>query len=170
MANLQAFLKVICKHGMDLAEATALINDLITENTMDGKFITFFWGIMDTRAKTLYYINAGHNPPLLIRNGSIIKLVKGGIILGVMKNFIPYESEMLQLQRDDVLVLFTDGITEARNKEDNEFGDSYLESLALKLASDSADNISAGIQQEVQNFAYGTLQSDDLTLVIVKIK
>jgi phosphoserine phosphatase RsbU/P len=170
MANLQAFLKIICKHGMDLREATALINDLITENTMDGKFITFFWGIVDTEAKTFQYVNAGHNPPLLIRKGEIIKLMKGGIILGVMKNIIPYEMEQLQLEKDDVLILFTDGITEAKDKDDNEFSDERLESLALKLAGENADRIASAIQLDVQNYAFGTMQSDDLTLVVLKVK
>jgi phosphoserine phosphatase RsbU/P len=168
MASLQAFLRVICKHGMDLAEATALINDLITENTMDGKFITFFWGIFDVQAKTLHYINAGHNPPLLSRDGKIIKLTKGGIILGVMKNFIPYESDTVEFRDGDVLVLFTDGVTEAKDKDDNEFGDERLEELVLKTSGESAERISSLIQQQVQNFAYGTVQSDDLTLLVLK--
>jgi phosphoserine phosphatase RsbU/P len=169
MANLQAFLKIICKHGMLLEEATAIINDLITENTMDGKFITFFWGILDSAARTLHYVNAGHNPPILIRNGKITKLVKGGIILGVMKNFIPYESELLQLEQNDVLVLFTDGITEAKDRTDNEFSDEKLEALALQLADRNAHLISSAIQNEVQSFASGTLQSDDITLMVLKV-
>jgi len=169
MANLQAFLKVICKHGMDLPDATALINDLITENTMDGKFITFFWGILDCQAKTLYYVNAGHNPPLLVRDGKIKKLMKGGIILGVMKTFTPYETELIELQEGDTLILFTDGITEAKDIDDKEFSDERLEALALELSGRSAQEITAGIQKEVQSFAFGTLQSDDLTLVVLKI-
>ena len=115
MANLQAFLKIICKQGMKLDEATALINDLVSENTSDGKFITFFWMILENETKTLNYVNAGHNPPLLIRDGKIIKLDKGGIILGVMKTFVPYSSESIQLKKDDVIILFTDGVTEAKN-------------------------------------------------------
>jgi len=170
MANLQAFLKIICKHGMNLTEATALINDLITENTMDGKFITFFWGIVDTVAGALNYVNAGHNPPLLIRDGKIHKLEKGGIILGVMKNFIPYENEIIHLEKDDVIILFTDGITEAKDKDDTEFSDTRLEELALRLSSGTAHDIAVTIQNEVQSFAFGTMQSDDITLVVLKIK
>jgi phosphoserine phosphatase RsbU/P len=118
----------------------------------------------------LHYINAGHNPPLLVRKGKIIKLVKGGIILGVMKNFIPYESEVVQLEKDDMLLLFTDGITEARDKEENEYSDERLEALSLKLAAETADRISSAIQADVQSFASGTLQSDDLTLVVLKVR
>ena len=100
MANIQAFLKIICKQGMKIDEATGLINDLITENTSDGRFITFFWGIFDELNKNLTYVNAGHNPPLLIRDGKIIKLDKGGIILGVMKTFMSlYSLEEINFRR-----------------------------------------------------------------------
>ncbi len=170
MANLQAFLKTTTKHGMKLSEATALINDLITENTSDGKFITFFWGVFDNENLTLEYVNAGHNPPLLIRKGEIIKLTKGGIILGVMKTNLPYESEIIQLQKNDVLVMFTDGITEAKNIEDEEYSDERFERLVPRLVADSAENILKTIQNVVKTYADGTPQSDDMTIVVLKAK
>lgn len=170
MANLQAFLKTICKQGMQIDEATGLINDLITENTTEGKFITFFWAIIENDSRQLLYVNAGHNPPLLIRKGKIIKLDKGGIILGVMKTLIPYSSEKLQLEKDDVIVLFTDGVSEAMNQNGEEFSDERLEKLSLSLAEKSAVAISNTIQTDVSRFAYGTVQSDDITLMVIKVK
>lgn len=169
MANIQAFLKIICKHGMNIDEATALINDLITENTSDGKFITFCWAIFDEEGKTINYVNAGHNPPLLIRDGKVRKLEKGGLILGVMKTFRPYETELIQLQSGDVIVMFTDGITEAMNKIGEEFSDERLESLILKQTDKNAQEILSLIRTEVQNFAAGTFQSDDITLMVIKV-
>jgi sigma-B regulation protein RsbU (phosphoserine phosphatase) len=169
-ANLQAFLKIICKHGMSLSEATELINDLVTDNTMDGKFITFFWGVLDEKDLSFNYVNAGHNPPLLIRKKKIIKLDKGGIILGVMKTFTPYESPTIPLQKEDVIVLFTDGITEAMDKNGNEFSDERLEELVLKSAHLSVSEITENIRQAVQDYAAGTVQSDDITLLVVKVK
>lgn len=170
MANLQAFLKIICKHGMSLSEATEIINDLVTENTMDGKFITFFWGVFDNKDLTFNYVNAGHNPPLLIRKKKIIKLNKGGIILGVMKTFTPYESPTISLEKDDIIVLFTDGITEAMNKHGEEFSDERLEELVLKSSHLCVEEIAENIKNSVRDFAAGTLQSDDITLLVVKIK
>ncbi len=170
MANIQAFLKIICRQGMKLDEATGIINDLITENTSDGRFITFFWGIFDEFEKTLSYVNAGHNPPLLIRDGKIIKLDKGGIILGVMKTFVPYAMEKINLQENDVIILFTDGITEAMNKNHEEFSDERLERLLLNLTKKSAEEILKEVKREVQLFTIGAQQSDDLTLVIIKVK
>jgi sigma-B regulation protein RsbU (phosphoserine phosphatase) len=170
MASLQAFLKTICKQGMKINEATGLINDLIEENSTEGKFITFFWAVIDDNKKQMLYVNAGHNPPLLIRRGKIIKLDKGGIILGVIKTMIPYLSEKLQLEKDDVIILFTDGVSEAMNIDGEEFSDERLEKLSLSLIEKSAEDISITIQNEVSKFAYGTVQSDDITLMVIKVK
>lgn len=170
MANLQAFIKTTCKHGMRLDEATALINDLISENITDGKFITFFWGLLDGTARTITYVNAGHNHPLLIRDGKITRLDKGGMILGVMKTIIPYSVETINLKTGDVILLYTDGISEAMNDKSEEFSEERLEKLAMLTAQNSAQEIMIQIQKEVQYFAAGTAQSDDLTLLVLKVK
>lgn len=170
MANMQAFLQVICRQNIPLDAATGLINDLISQNTADGRFITFFWGILNDVTKSFNYVNAGHNPPLLIRDSKITKLEIGGMILGVMKTIMPYKSESIQLQKDDVLVLFTDGISEAMNKKSEEFSDKALERLSLEMAGASAETILEKIQSEVQNFTSGATQSDDITLLVVKVK
>jgi sigma-B regulation protein RsbU (phosphoserine phosphatase) len=169
MANLQAFIKTTCSQGMQLEEATALINDLISENTSDGRFITFFWAILNNEKLSLNYVNAGHNHPLLIRDGQIQKLDKGGIILGVMKTFLPYNSENIRLNKNDVIVLFTDGVTEAKNLLDEEFSDEKLEELAVKSAILSSKEILEVIKEDVQAFAQGAPQSDDITIVVIKV-
>jgi len=92
------------------------------------------------------------------------------MILGVMKTFMPYKSEMIQLQKDDVLVMFTDGISEAMNRKSEEFSDERLEKLTKELVGESVNNILNKIQSEVQKFTDGANQSDDITLVIVKVK
>lgn len=170
MANIQAFLQVICRQNIPIAEATGLINDLISQNTSDGRFITFFWGIFNDISKEINYVNAGHNPPLLIRDKKIIKLGVGGIILGVMKTVFPYKSETVKLQTGDMLILFTDGISEAMNKQGEEFSDKILEELALSIADENSNEILNKIKNEVQKFTAGTLQSDDMTMVVVKVK
>lgn len=170
MANLQAFLRIICKQGMKLDAATELINNLITENTTGGKFITFFWALADNANKTIEYVNAGHNPPLLIRDRKIRKLELGGMILGVMKSMIPYQKELIQLQKDDLLVLFTDGVSEAMNTAGEQYSDERLEELAVNNSGKSASEILEIIKSDVQNFAAGTVQSDDVTLLVIKVK
>jgi sigma-B regulation protein RsbU (phosphoserine phosphatase) len=170
MANMQAFLQVICRQNIPLDIATGLINDLISKNTTDGRFITFFWGTLNNLDKTFEYVNAGHNPPLLIRDGKIIKLEIGGMILGVMKTLMQYRSEKIQLMKDDVIVMFTDGISEAMNKKGEEFSDAALEKLSLESVGDTSENIMKKIRSEVQKFTNGANQSDDITLVVIKVK
>lgn len=170
MANIQAFLKTICRQGIPIDSATGLINDLLCENITDGKFITFFWALVDENNQTIKYVNAGHNPPLLVRNSKITKLGKGGMVLGVMKTQDPYISETVELMKGDVLVLFTDGITEAMDSSKNEYSDERLEQLALNIYKKSAQEILFEIQADVQNFSKGTIQSDDITLLILKAR
>jgi len=170
MANLQAFLKSICKQDISLVEGTAMINDLVTENVTGGKFITFFWASINDKDKTISYVNAGHNPPLLVRDGRIIKLKKGGMILGVMKTKHPYLTETLQLQKNDLLVLFTDGISEAMDKGQNEYSDEKLEKLVLSLNNNPAKEVLKSIQSDVKDFTSGAVQSDDITLLVIKVK
>ncbi len=169
MANIQAFLKTITKMNLPLAEATNLLNDLVAENTSNGSFITFFWGIIDENDKTLSYVNAGHNPPLLIRKNEIIKLKKGGMILGVMQTIVPYQSETIELKENDFIVLFTDGITEAMNKNWEEFSDERLEKIVFENNSLSAKNLLLKIQDEINTFTSGAEQSDDITALITKV-
>jgi sigma-B regulation protein RsbU (phosphoserine phosphatase) len=170
MANLQAFLQSISKQNIELNEASNLINDLVSENTTDGSFITFFWGIINDQTKELTYVNMGHNPPLLVRNKTIKKLKIGGMILGVMPTVIPYKSETIQLESNDALVLFTDGITEAMNKESDEYSDEKLEKLVLGMAEHSAREILNTILSDLGNFTMGEQQSDDITALILKVK
>lgn len=170
MANLQAFLKVTAKQNLPLAEATGLINNLITENTSDGRFITFFWLSLDAAAKKLQYVNAGHNPPLFIRGGKIRHLDKGGIIFGVAPTLVPYTAEEVDLQHGDLVVLFTDGVTEAKNPEDYEYSDERFESLILKNSAAGAEKIMKIIKDDLREFVKGTPQSDDITVVIIKVR
>ncbi|HEX3072160.1 MAG TPA: PP2C family protein-serine/threonine phosphatase, partial [Ignavibacteriales bacterium] len=151
-----------------LSESTELINDLVSENTIMGNFITFFWGLLKDEEREITYVNAGHNPPLLIRGGKVNYLKKGGMILGLMKTMIPYESESLTLEPGDALILFTDGITEAMNKNKEEFSDERLEKLAVNSADKSAKDILEMIRREVVKHVNGAEQSDDITLMVIK--
>ena len=170
MANLQAFLLSISKQNIELDEASNLINDLVSENTTDGSFITFFWGVINDKTKMLTYVNMGHNPPLLVRNKTIKKLKTGGMILGVMPTVIPYKSESIQMENGDLLVLFTDGITEAMNRKGREYSDEKLEKLVTGMGQCSAQETLNNILNDVRKFTEGAQQSDDITALILKMK
>ena len=170
MANLQAFLKSICKQNLPLSDATNMINDLVSENTTLGSFITFFWGILNNEKKELTYVNAGHNPPLLIRNNEITKLKKGGMILGIMQTMMPYLSETVQLQTGDIILTFTDGITEAMNLQNEEYSDERLEELVKDKPDLTADEFLELVIKDIKEFTEGAEQSDDITCLIVRVK
>ncbi len=170
MANIQAFLQVICRQDLKIDKATAMINDLVTANSSEGRFITFFWGYINTKKNTLTYVNAGHNPPYIIRGDKIIKLSQGGIIFGVMKTPVPYIFEEVELMKDDVLILYTDGVSEAMNLEFEEYSEERLEKVAKSLKSKSANEILNGIKEDVQIFTQGNLQSDDITMIVIKVR
>lgn len=170
MANLQAFLKSISKFSLPMDQATAMMNDLVTENTSDGRFITFFWTILDDQNSCMKYVNAGHNPPLLIRDNKVIYLTEGGIIFGVMKTMYPYKMAEVGLQPGDVLVLFTDGVTEAKSVKDEEYSDERLEQLVLHHAEKSPQEIVDAILADLRVFTLNEPQSDDITLIVIKVK
>ncbi|MDH3267421.1 MAG: SpoIIE family protein phosphatase [Ignavibacteria bacterium] len=170
MANIQAFLQVICRQDLKIDKATAMINDLVTANSSEGRFITFFWGHINTIKNTLTYVNAGHNPPYIIRGDKIIKLTQGGIIFGVMNTPVPYILEEVELIKDDVLILYTDGVSEAMNLEFEEYSEERLEKVAKNLKNKSANEILNGIKEDVQIFTQGNLQSDDITMIVIKVR
>ncbi|MCB0753478.1 MAG: SpoIIE family protein phosphatase, partial [Ignavibacteriae bacterium] len=170
MANLQAFLKSIYKQNYNLEEASNFLNDLVSENTTNGSFITFFWGVYDSESNEFSYVNMGHNPPLLVNEKGITKLKKGGMILGVMKTIIPYEGETVKLQKDDLILLFTDGITEAMNNDNDEYSDERLEKLVTKNYKSDSKIILENILDDVTKHTAGSVQSDDITCLVLKIK
>ncbi|MFN3872071.1 MAG: GAF domain-containing SpoIIE family protein phosphatase [Ignavibacterium sp.] len=170
MANIQAFLQVISKQNIDIATATGLINDLITQNTSDGRFITFFWALLDDNEKRLTYVNAGHNPPILVRNNDIIRLSEGGIILGVTKTMMPYNSNSIQLESGDKIIMFTDGVSEAMNPYSQEFSEERLEKIARDTSKLTSQDTMNRVREEIEEFVQGAAQSDDLTMMIIRVK
>ena len=170
MANLQSMLHVLLPVEISLSEATERINNLIYRNTPSDKFITFFWAKYLAAHKILRYVNAGHNPPLLLRNNSdeFEELSKGGLLLGALETLMPYEQTDIQLNQGDLLVCYTDGVDEALNPAGNEdYGVDRLKSRILQLRKKSSKQIIDGIVDDVNDFSNHTL-IDDLTLLVIK--
>lgn len=171
MANLQAMLHVLLPIDVSLSEATGQVNDIIHQNTPADKFITFFWGIIDPRDLTFRYVNAGHNPPLWFKGGSDQpeELQEGGLILGAMPTLAPYKEQTISLSAGDLLVFYTDGVTEAMNQaREEEFGEERLLECIRNHRDRSSGDIEQAIIDEVQSFANG-VQSDDITMIIIKV-
>lgn len=168
MANLQSMIKILIPLNLTLSDMTSRINQVIYENTSPDKFITFFWGLLDRNESRLTYVNAGHNPPYIIRNGQLIELNEGGVILGVIPSVMSYQTGRVEFKQGDKLFIFTDGITEAMNEENKEFSDERLKEILIEWNSQSAKEWTDFILSEVRKFTGTASQSDDITIVSVK--
>ncbi|UCE40827.1 MAG: SpoIIE family protein phosphatase [Candidatus Aminicenantes bacterium] len=174
MANLQASLHAQTMETVKVAEVANRINNLLVKSTDANMFVTFFYGLLDRNQSTFTSTNAGHNPPLLLRaDQSTEHLAEGGLVLG----FLPdqnYAQQTTILFPGDILVLYTDGITEAREPEEKKavedklFGEVRLVHVVKESASLSAREIQSAILQTVSAHTKNTPQGDDITLVVIK--
>lgn len=170
MSNLQAALRISANRTRNTREVIAQVNLHIAQTTSAERFATFFYGVFHTENLTLEYTNAGHNYPILWRSGAKPMLLQeGGMVIGVMRN-AQYDTDRIRLQPGDFLVMYTDGITEALNSHEEEFGEHRLIQAAERAARQSAQGILDYILESVIDFTHGYLQSDDLTLVVLKVK
>jgi len=173
MANLQASLHAQTLEVEKVAEVAIRINNLLVKSTDSNMFVTFFYGLLDRKSSTFTSTNAGHNPPILLRSDQKIeRLEEGGMVLGFLLDQ-KYEQQTTTLQPGDILVLFTDGITEARDPDaetvgDKLYGEDRLVQVIMDNASLSAREIQAAILQAVTLYTKNTPQGDDITLVVIK--
>jgi serine phosphatase RsbU (regulator of sigma subunit) len=150
------------------AAAVARINRSVCQNVTPGKYVTFFMGRLDPGTGEIAYVNAGHNPPVIVRaDGSLDTLTTGGVVLGLFED-VDYEQASTQLGRGDVLVVFSDGVTETWNRADEEFGDARLAELVRQGRALDAASLEAEILRELDRFAEGTKATDDRTLIVIK--
>ena len=167
MANVQAAVRALSRIDLPLPELTARINDVIYQNTAVDKFITAFFGILDTRTGTFTYVNAGHNHPYLFGAREIVALDRGGLILGVMPSVVPYEEGSVRMEPGDLLLLYTDGVSECLNPEREEYGEERLRALFSGSRDVSAAEAVDRTQQDLLGFARGAQQSDDITMLAI---
>ncbi|HEX9006398.1 MAG TPA: PP2C family protein-serine/threonine phosphatase, partial [Bacteroidota bacterium] len=140
------------------------------QNTGGDKFVTFFWGILDAARSTLAYVNAGHNYPYLLHaDGSVERLAVGGMILGIMAEGARYEQAEISLRPGDILLLFTDGVSEAMSRDSEEFGEERLERILRGHAELGAQEIIAAVHEHILEFTAGASQSDDITMMVLKV-
>ena len=150
------------------SEAMVRINCTICQNVTEGKYITFFLGRLDPPSGLVSYVNAGHNPPLLIRAGGTVEtLTEGGMVLGLF-DAVPYAEGTAELRSGDTLLVFSDGVTETLNPAGEEFGESRLVAVAAKKREGTAEELQSGILAELERYSPGIRVSDDRTLIVLK--
>jgi sigma-B regulation protein RsbU (phosphoserine phosphatase) len=181
MAVVQASLRIIAsEQQISLPELAARMNHFLFRSTGSNSYATFFYAELDAAKRQLRYVNAGHNPPYLMRarNGNVTRepshvpieeLATGGAIIGLFPD-MRYEEAKLELQRGDVMLAFTDGVTEALNPEQEEFGEERLKQLLCEVAELPIDQIVSSISQELRGWISEAPQHDDLTFIVMKVK
>jgi len=168
MMGLQARVQVLADEPSDLAAVMNRLNKITCQNCPSNRFITFFFCVLDPVTGDLAYCSAGHNPPVVVRtNGTVEYLDGGGPPLGIlsMANYSEYPGK---LEPGDLLAIYSDGVTEATNAKDEEFGDErFAETLKANRQKSAAD-IVAAVNQNLTEFAAGSPQADDITLMVAR--
>ncbi len=169
MALSRTYVRANAMGKTTASEAICMANNLIAKDAKSGMFVTLFYAMLDLQKKQLHYVNAGHNPPLLCKGygGDVVLLDAQGIALGVMDEIQLQEVE-LNLADNDIVVFYTDGITEAINGKEEQFGQERLIKLITQNSNLPAQEIIDKIKSAVLDFTQGQAQFDDLTLVVLK--
>lgn len=168
MASLRASLHAEVHTGYDLGAMVLKLNDFVHRSSAINQFITFFYCELDKKTSELRYINAGHNPPLMVKpRAGINSLDSSGLCLGMLPS-VSYDLKTLAFDPGDILLLFTDGITESRNKNNEEFGVERLGAIVQTQGRTSAFDLTQTILKELNEFTANADPADDRTLVVIK--
>ena len=169
MANVQASLRATVRDMDSPARVCSIINGMLCETIAADKFVTFFCGVVDAEARTFRYCDAGHPYPILVSSGAVQALDQGGgAVLGVFPAW-KYEEATVSLRAGDRLLLFTDGITEAANSQDEEFGMERVAAFAKTNFASTAAQMNRQLLAQVTQFC-GAHFMDDATLLVLAVK
>ena len=169
MAVCKTLLKATAYKGMPADNILSEVNNIIVDESPPNMFVTVFYGVLDTRSGAFEYSNGGHNSPYLISNDGKIKTLAdiGGMLLGAMKD-IQYESSVIMLKPGESIFFYTDGVTEAFNKDNEEYKENRLENVLSGKHSLSTNGVVTKVFEDVQSFTNGAEQSDDITCLSLK--
>ena len=175
MASLQASLRGQALHCRDnLAELMKHVNTLLYHTSTSNRYATFFYAQYEAAARKLSYVNAGHNPPFVLRREggdfTVLRLEEGGAVVGMLpSSFVNYTQGEIQLQAGDVLVGYTDGISEAMNPAEQEWGEDRMLAHLKSVYGQSAADILRALVDGADEFAAGAKQHDDMTLLVARV-
>jgi sigma-B regulation protein RsbU (phosphoserine phosphatase) len=168
MASYRASLIAEIRNNYAIRSIMFKVNNLLYESTEPENYVTALYGVLDTKNHIFTFSNAGHNPPILRHaNGEMEELTQGGVALGVFENS-KYEERPLGLAPGDIMVFYTDGVTEAENRQEEEFGMERLKQVIEDSHRSNAERIQEEIYGAARQFTDGLPQSDDITLIVVK--
>jgi sigma-B regulation protein RsbU (phosphoserine phosphatase) len=169
MSNLQAAVRAFAQESVPPSSICGSVNRLLCRNMASGRFATFCYARIEPGARRLVYSNAGHNPPLVVRaDGTVARLSEGGMVLGVFPESA-YEQADVQIGPGDRLIFYTDGITEARSPEGEEYGDDRLVEAAVQGLRLPVEDMKDALMAAVNAFTGGKFE-DDATLIVAGIE
>ena len=170
MSNFQASLRALIKRTSSLSELVIELNRNILANANREKFITAFIGKYNLKTRNLQFINAGHNPPLLLVGHQFKNLVDGSTVLGVFENLPSVTEKNITIPKDSLLTCYTDGVVEQTNMNDEEFGIENLELALLQHKESSAKNIVQAISKKLDIYKGKAAYKDDIALMCLRFK
>jgi serine phosphatase RsbU (regulator of sigma subunit) len=169
MMALHARVQVLAEDPGDLASFMTRLNKATCAKCPSNRFITFFFCVFDPKTGEVTFANAGHNPPIVVRaSGEAEMLQGGGCVLGILP-MAPYSEMRINLQRGDMLVLYSDGVTEANDIDHNEYDEGRFIEVLKKHRTEPAGEIVNAVTKSLAEFAAGAPQADDITLVVAKV-
>ena len=170
MANVRASLRTISGTDVGLAEAVFRLNQLLCNDTASDQFVTLFVGVFDPASGIVTYVNAGHNAPRIIRkNGAVEQLDAQSIVLGVFPTVV-FAEQAVHLQTGDLIVAFTDGVSEAMDVHEEEFGESRIVEIITQQIDAPVDQVVTAVQRSVEAHVGGVEFADDFTLVVARVR
>jgi len=168
MSSLQARVQMLRETNPDPGTAVTILNRSLAERCPLGKFITFFYALLDVKSGLLKYSNAGHNYPLLLRAGGSVEQLSGsGMVMGIFPS-VYYEVREIKLEPGDLLALYSDGVTEASTAKGVEFGEDGLTQFLSERKSESCSQIVASLADHVRRWRGSSSFSDDFTIVLAR--
>ena len=168
MASVRASLRAHAQNLYDINRIMANVNASLTADTSDNEFATVFYGTLDSQTMRLTYSSAGHEPALLLRGGRFVDLDVGGMVVGV-DAAATYDKAIVHLQPHDVLLAYTDGVTDASNFNGEKFGRQRICQAVLDMADRSAHDIVQHVLWQTRRFAGLNRRPDDMTILAVKV-
>ena len=167
MASVRAFLRAQVDNVYYLYEVVKRINLMLCRDTKDTEFVTLFYGVLDAHNRRFTYCNAGHPPGLVLRGGKVIELGSDNMLLGVDPDW-DFRQSMIQLQSGDVLLLYTDGLPDARNFKGEAFGRQRV-AEAFQLGGETAEAVAQNVLWAMRKFAGVGKPTDDVTMIVVRV-
>jgi sigma-B regulation protein RsbU (phosphoserine phosphatase) len=170
MSNIQATLRALLEHEPSLEAVARAANKLLFASTPSNRYATAFLLLLDPESGAADFVNCAHNNPLLLRASGEVELLDGpGLALGMMAASTQRQAQV-ELHPGDILAIYTDGVSEALNLEDEEFGTDRLAEVMKRMCNEDAAAIVEGIFQAIEYHVGDAPQHDDITLMVIKRK